>query len=211
MNSLFVRWVTDRIKSMQSQLEFFTQTVYDPAIFWSMIAALASLGTTIATGLLVYYAAVPIRRLVKDRKTELAWRLHDSFLTPRVRAILFLIDHNILQYQKAGGPHFSFATIDEIDQLSIRAALGDVVVISIFEVDDAILNRLEEVALREYDKSLEFQDIYEIFGNFIGSTMNNKAIKEHIEDVRSRPNAKDAWTRLELIVPRLKKHDDETH
>jgi hypothetical protein len=161
----------------------------------------------IATGLLVYFAAVPIRMLIKERKNQLAWRLHDSFLTARARAILFLIDHEILKYQRDGVPYFSFAGIDDVDRGPIRHALGDDVVISIFEIDDAVLNPLEEIALRGVEGSLEFQDVYELFGNFIESTMRNEAIKDHIADIRSRPTAKDAWSRLESIVPRLTERD----
>jgi len=184
---------------LKPQWEWLTRTVYDPSITWVAITAVATL-------VLVYLAAVPLRRLVKAKKTELAWRLRNDFLTPRVRDILYLIDHGMLEYQP-DGPCFSFAGIDEVARLRVRESFGDTVLISAFEIDDDILNPLDEISALAFEGSLQMEDVYAIFGNFIGSTVQNGAILAHIRAVRTRPNASEAWLHMERIVPGLERLD----
>jgi hypothetical protein len=188
---------------MKPEWEFLTKTIFDPGVFWAML-------TAVATASLVFVAVLPLRDLAKTRRTELVRRLRDDFLTARIKAIMFLINHNFLEYVEHAGatPFFSFARIGgDPSRNLIREALGDTVVLSIFEVDDDLLNPLEEVAVLAFTKSITFEDVYALFGSFMKSTVENEAIQNHIHDMRRNQGAMNAFMNLERIVPKLNRLD----
>ncbi len=188
---------------MKPEWEWVTQTIFKPEVFWVMITAIATLA-------LVIFAALPLRSLAKTRRTDLARRLRDDFWTPRARVMMFLVDHNLLQYVPGDPPYFSIAQISgDPAQARVQEAFGDRALISIFEIDDELLNPLEEVAALAFAKSVDLEDVYALFGNFIGSTVENEQIRRHIEDVRRTPNAANAWIHLERIVPLFDHLDEE--
>lgn len=190
-----------RIGAMKPEWEFLTKTIYDPEVFWVMVSA-------VATVLLVILAAIPLWSIAKTRRTEVARRLRDEFWTERTKAIMFLIDHNLLAYD-AGVPCFRLRGIggDPAEEM-ITQTLGESGVLSIFEVDDKILNPLEEVAAMTFAGSISFEDVYALFGNFIRSTVENEAIRQHIQETRRRQQSANAWVHLERIVPRLDRLDE---
>ena len=188
-----------------SEWEFLTKTIFDPAVFWTML-------TAVATVFLVFFAALPLRELAKTRRTELVRRFKEDFLTPRINAIMFLIDHNLIEYGQDADttPFFSFARIsNDPAQARIQGTLGDTVVLSIFEIDDDILNPLEEVAVLAFARSITFEDVYALFGNFIQSVVQNEAIQTHIRDMRRNSGAANAYRNLERIVPILDSLDEK--
>jgi hypothetical protein len=187
---------------MKTDWEFLTRTMYEPEVFWAMLTAIATLS-------LVFLAAAPLWDLAKTRRTELARRLREEFWTPRMKAIMFLIDHNLIEYQPGAPSFFSFArvTMDPAQSL-IAQTLGDTVVLSSFEIDDYLLNPLEEVALLAFAKSITFDDVYAFFGNFIKSTVENEEIQKHIHNIRTNYRSPNAWSDIEQIVPALN-HLDE--
>lgn len=91
---------------MKPEWEFLTKTIFDPGVFWAML-------TAVATAFLVFFAVLPLRELAKTRRTELERRLRDDFLTARIKAIMFLINHDLIEYREHAGatPFFSFARI----------------------------------------------------------------------------------------------------
>jgi hypothetical protein len=186
--------------TMKPEWEFLTKTIYDPEVFWVMV-------TAVATIFLVFLAAIPLRSLAKTRRTELARRLRDDFSTDRTRAIIFLIDHNLLDYDTEI-PCFRFGKIrgDPAEDF-VTQILGESEVLSIFEVDDTILNPLEEVAVLAIAKSVNLEDAYALFGNVVQSTIQNEAIQKHVRDVRSCEGSAKAWINLERIVPSLDQLD----
>jgi len=208
-SSLFVRHrkgprARFRVKSsaVKPELEFLTKTIYDPAVFWVMI-------TAVATIFLVILAAVPLRDLAKTRRTDLVRHLRADFWTLRMRAIMFLIDHNLIEYQEDAIPFFSFARpSDNPARVWLSQIWGDTVVLSTFEIDDELLNPLEEVAILAFAKSISFKDVSALFGNFMRSTSENEEIRRDVQDVRRRQESANAWMNLERIVPILSRLDE---
>jgi hypothetical protein len=191
--------------AMKPEWEFLTKSIYDPGIFWVMVTAVATL-------CLVILAAIPLRDLARARRTELVRHLKDDFVTPQIKAIMFLLNHNLIEYREdpRSTPFFSFARIsNDPAQGRIRETLGDRVVLSAFEVDDDLLNPLEEVAVLAFAKSIAFEDVYALFGTFMKSTVENEAIQKHVRDVRRNQGAANAWMNLERIVPILNRLDDK--
>jgi hypothetical protein len=125
---------------------------------------------------------------------------------------MFLINHDLIEYVEHAGatPFFSFARISgDPSQGRIRETLGDAVVLSIFEVDDDLLNPLEEVAVLAFTKSITFEDVYALFGGFMKSTVENEAIRNHIRDMRRNQGGTNAYMNLERIVTKLNRLDEE--
>jgi hypothetical protein len=188
---------------MKPEWDFLTKSIYDPEVFWVMV-------TAVATVFLVILAAVPLWSLAKTRRTDLVRRLKDDFWTTRVKAIMFLIDHNLIEYTEDQMPFFSFARISNDPARGLLSqTLGDTVVLSAFEIDDEILNPLEEVATLAFAKSIAFEDVYAFFGNVIESTVENKEIQKHIGDVRTHRGDANAWRNIERIVPVLNRLDEK--
>jgi hypothetical protein len=189
----------------EPEWEFLTKTIFDPAIFWAMV-------TAVATVFLVFFAVLPLREIAKTRRTELVRHLREDFLTFRIKAIMFLINHNLIDYEQDADttPFFSFARIsNDPAQSRIQETLGDTVVLSIFEIDDDILNPLEEVAVLAFARSITFEDVYALFGNFMQSVVQNEAIQRHIRDMRRNSGTANAYRNLERIVPILDSLDEK--
>ena len=166
--------------------------------------------SAVATVFLVILAAVPLWNLAKTRRTDLVRHLRDDFWTPRVRAIMFLIDHNLIEYFEDPTPFFSFARISDDPARSLMSDMfGDSIVLSTFEIDDELLNPLEEVAVLAFAKSISFEDVYAFFGSFIKSTVENAEIRKHVRSIRTQKGAANAWMSLERIVPILNRLDEK--
>jgi len=78
---------------MEPEWEFWTKTIYDPAIFWAMVTAVATVTLVFATIGLVWIGLIP---LVRNRKAELAERFKEELLTPSAKGIFFLAAHGFL-------------------------------------------------------------------------------------------------------------------
>jgi hypothetical protein len=188
---------------MKTEWEFLTKTLFDPGIFWVMVTALASIAVVIV-------AAVPLRSLANSRKTEVARRLREDFWTPRVRAMMFLVNHGLLEYEAGPLPLFSFARISgDPAEIWIKQTLGDRTVLSIFEIDDELLNPLQEVATLAFVGAFSSNDVYGLFGNAMKSINEDEEIQKHILDMRTRPGpgSATAWIEIERIVPILDRLD----
>jgi hypothetical protein len=187
---------------MKTDWEFLTKTIYDPAIFWGMV-------TAFATVFLALFAVFPLRDLARTRRTELAWRLRENFWTPRMQAIMYLIDHGLLDYEPTPlPPSFAFPRInDDPGQSFVSEHLGDRIVLSAFEIDDQLLNPLVDIALSASVGSITFEDVHALFGNAIKSTAEDPAIQAHIRDMRRNPRFSKAWIEIERIIPKLDEID----
>jgi hypothetical protein len=70
--------------TMKPEWEFLTKTIYDPAIFWVMVTAIATVALVLATIGLVWIGLIP---LVRSKKAELAERFKEELLTPSAQRI----------------------------------------------------------------------------------------------------------------------------
>lgn len=119
---------------------------------------------------------------------------------------MFLINHNFLRYERRPNevPFFSWVSLSgDPAEGWIEQIMGESSVLSIFEIDDTILNPLEEVASMAFARSISFDDVYAFLGNTILSTVQNEAIQQHIQETRRHRAGANAWRQVERIVPRL--------
>ena len=80
---------------MKPEWEFWVQSIYEPAIFWAMVTAVATVALVGATIGLVWIGLLP---LVRSRKAELAERFKEELLTASAQRIFFLAAHNFLTF-----------------------------------------------------------------------------------------------------------------
>jgi hypothetical protein len=194
---------------MEPQCEFWTKTIYDPAIFWAMITAVATVLLVVATILLVWIGLIP---LVRNKKAELAERFKEELLTPSAQGIFFHASHGFLTFavdkRPNGGEIGYFAIIklsENIMQQRLDQMFGDQRIVMTFEKDDEILAPLEEVAYYEKHGEIEFEDVYRIFGDYIDVCWENGEIVKYIHWLRAHMK-KGAYKNMEALQKRLRAH-----
>jgi hypothetical protein len=192
--------------------EFLTQSIYDPAIFWAMVAAVATVALVVATIGLVWIGLIP---LVRSRKAELAERFKEELLTASAQRIFFLAAHNFLKFvidKQVGDREIGdFAIIklnEKIMQQRLDQMFSEQRIVMTFEIDDQILAPLEEVAYHEKHGEVEFRDVYRIFGDYIDVCCQNAEIVKYIKWVRERQKA-DAYVNMEVLHKKLRKRYEE--
>jgi hypothetical protein len=194
---------------MEPQWEFWTKTIYDPAIFWAMVTAVATVLLVVATILLVWIGLIP---LVRNKKAELAERFKEELLTPSAQGIFFLAAHGFIIFavdkRPNGGEIGYFAIIklnENIMQQRLDQMFGDQRIVMTFEMDDEILAPLEEVAYYEKHGEIAFEDVYRIFGDYIDVCWENAEIVKYIHWLRTTMKA-DAYKNMETLQKRLRAH-----
>jgi hypothetical protein len=192
---------------MKPEWEFLTKSIYDPAIFWAMVAASATVALVIATIGLVWVGLIP---LVRSRKAELAERFKEELLTPSAQGIFFLAAHGFLKFvihkeaENREIGYFSIIKLDEnIMQQRLDQKFGEQRIVMTFEMDDEILSPLEEVAYYEKHGEIEFEDVYRIFGDYIDVCWSNTEIVKYITWVRATMKA-DAYKNMEALHKKLR-------
>jgi hypothetical protein len=83
---------------MKPQWEFLVKTIYDPAIFWVMVTAVATVLLVAATVVLVWIGLIP---LINARKAEFADRFRSELLSPTAEKIFFLVSHGFVEFKVA--------------------------------------------------------------------------------------------------------------
>jgi hypothetical protein len=194
---------------MNQEWEFLTKTIYDPAIFWVMVTAVATVALVFATIGLVWIGLVP---LVRSKKAALAERFKEELLTPSAQGIFFLAAHGFLTFvidRQSGDREMGYFAIiklnENIMQQRLDQMFGEQRIVMTFEMDDEILAPLEEVAYYEKRGEVEFDDVYRIFGDYIDVCWSNKEIVRYIDWLRERMKI-DAYKNMEALHTRLRKH-----
>jgi hypothetical protein len=194
---------------MEPEWEFLTKSIYDPAVFWAMVAAVATVALVFATIGLVWIGLIP---LVRNKKSELAERFKEELLTPSAQGIFFLAAHGFLTFvvDKQSGDreigYFAIIKLNEnIMQQRLDQMFGDQRIVMTFEMDDDILAPLEEVAYYEKHGEIEFEDVYRIFGDYIGVCWSNAEIVKYINWLRARMKS-NAYKNMEALQKKLRKH-----
>jgi hypothetical protein len=188
---------------METEWEFVTRSIYDPAIFWVMVTAIATVLLVIATVGLVWVGIIP---LVRERKAEFGDRFRSELLTPSAQKIFFLVAHGFVEFrddQTTGRAYFFIIEAQEnIIKQRLEQILGEQRIILTFEMDDEILSPLEEVAYYEEKKVLDFDYVYETFADHIDVFMSSAEVKKYIVWLRKygRP---DVYVKLEKLHVRI--------
>ena len=197
------------LNDMKPQWEFWTKTIYDPAIFWAFVTAVATVLLVVATILLVWVGLIP---LVRSKKAELAERLKTELLTPRAELMFFLVAHGFLKfavYKRPNGSEIGYFEIIKADENIIqdrmRQIVGEQRIFMTYEMDDYLLSPLEEVAYYTERKEIAFKDAYRIFGDYIDACWQNKEVVKYIDWLRKHLKA-DAYRRTEALQKTLRAH-----
>jgi hypothetical protein len=197
---------------MKPEWEFWVQSIYEPAIFWAMVTAVATVALVGATIGLVWIGLLP---LVRSRKAELAERFKEELLTASAQRIFFLAAHNFLTFvidKQPGGREIGYFAITKLNENIMQQRLdqmfGEQRIVMTFEIDDQILAPLEEVAYYEKHGEVEFGDVYRIFGDYIDVCWRNAEIVKYIKWLRERQKA-DAYANMEALHQKLRKRYEE--
>lgn len=189
---------------MKPEWEWLTKTLYDPAVFWVMVTAIATIALVVVTLFLVVVGAIP---LVRARKAELAEDFRAELLTPSARRIFFLASHGFLEFKVDQTTKRGFFMIIEPQENIIKQRLEQIFedqrIVLTFEMDDDFLQPLEELAHYEEKKVLDFKDVYRMFADYVDVAMSNSAIKQYIEWLRGVAGWK-VYANLERLHAKLK-------
>lgn len=198
---------------MNPEWEFLTKTLYDPAIFWSMATAVCTFLLVLATAALVWVGFVQLRQLVKTSKADFVDRLKRDFFTVEARRLIFLVEHDFLDFHQPAGeiPYF---TIRPVAAVPMRNRMRELEVeggsISTFTFDDVLLGPLEDVATFEAIGNVELETVYSFFSAYIDDVMTNTALLSYIHWARQDSNAPDLYVNLERLHQKLAAYDSVT-
>lgn len=192
---------------MHPEWEWLTKTIYDPAIFWSMLAALM-------TGSLFVVAYWQLHSLAKTSRSDFLHKLKSDFFTKEARQLAFLANEDLLKFHdETEFPYFEILRRDDseisrrINELGIE---GDSV--SIYSVDDALLGPMEDIGVFEKSNLIDLNDAYEVFEAYVNICVMSCGLKEYIVWSREGEGNEDVWdnllnlhTKLGKLIERRKK------
>jgi len=187
------------LPAMHSQWEWLTRTIYDPAIFWSMVSA-------IATVVFLIVAWRQLRSLAKTSRSDFLYRLKSDFFTKEARQLVFLANEDLLHFHvEPDIPYFEIidrnnpGVTDRLKELDIEAKS-----ISIYSVDDVLLGPMEDIAVFEKLKLIGRNEVYEVFGEYLNICVRSQGLKEYLEWSREGPTNADVWKNLLNLHHKLK-------
>jgi hypothetical protein len=191
---------------MEPQWEFWTKTIYDPAIFWAMVTALATVLLVAATLLLVWIGIIP---LVRARRADLGERFRSELLRPSTQKIFFLAAHGLFRFQTDPTTRIGYFMIIQaqeniIDQ-RLRQLLGEQRIVLTFEMDDEFLSPLEEMARDEEKNVLDFEYVFRNFGDYVDVAMRNEEIRRYVMWLREKAQNPNLYVNLEKLHAKLDK------
>jgi hypothetical protein len=191
---------------MKPEWEFLTKTIYDPAIFWAMVAAVATSFLVVATVGLVWIGLIP---LIDARKAEFGDRFRRELLSSSAKKIFFLVAHGFVEFKLDPTTKRPYFLIIEASENVIKQRLEQMLaaqrIILTFEIDDEILSPLEEVAYYEEKKVLDFDYVYETFAEHIDVFMSNKEVVKYIKWLRETTGM-DVYRKLEKLHAKINHH-----
>ena len=88
---------------MTTEWEFLTKSLFDPAIFWTLATALA----TMALILVAYWQ---LRSLARTSRSDFLFCLRNEFFTEESRRLIFLAEHELLEFHADPIPYFEIVT-----------------------------------------------------------------------------------------------------
>lgn len=176
---------------------FWHKTVFDPTICWVFVTALG----TIALVIVGYYQ---LAELVKTRKSQHADELHASFLTPRTRAILLLLQYHLLVFVNVS--QFAIEPLPEqiVESSEVRRYLR-VRRISAFEIIRLILNPLEYIAYLVEVGQISLNQVVSLFGLDIRTVGSDEAIWRFILALRQEHNNPYLFSKFEKLYEQMRR------
>ena len=183
---------------MKAGWEWLTKTVYDPTIFWAMI-------TAVATVVLLFVAYFQLRSLARTSRSDFLYRLKKDFFTQDVRRLLFLVEHDCLEFQEKEIPHFKIVgraqpiVAERMKDLGIE---GDSV--STYSMEDVLLGPLEDLGFLEKRGMVDFEEVYEAFETYFLICVECKVLQHYFEWSRADLHDDDVYDNLLMLAKELK-------
>jgi hypothetical protein len=184
---------------MSPEWEFATKSLFDPAVFWSMV-------TAIATAALIFVAWRQLSSLAKTSRSDFLFRLRKDFFTEEARKLIFLAEYDLLRFHHDEIPYFetviggSPAVIERMKDLKIERGA-----ISTYFVDDFLLGPLEDMGVLENMGLVSLEEVYESFFTYLSICVENTAIKQFLEFARTDQKDWDVYDNLLSLYNKLQK------
>lgn len=184
---------------MKTEWEFLTRTLFDPAVFWAM-------ATAVATIALIVVAYSQLRSLARTSRSDFLYRLKRDFFTQDARRLIFLAEHDLIKFHASDIPYFEIigreapGVADRMKELGI---VGDS--ISVYLVDDALLGPIEDLGVLEKLGLVTLEEVYEVFVTYVEICAEAKPLNEYLEWSRSNPEDEDVYDNLFGLYNKLKR------
>jgi hypothetical protein len=177
---------------------FLLRTFSDPATFWAMVTAVA----TVIVTLVAYWQ---LRSLAQTSRSDFLYRLKKDFFTTEARQLIFLAEHDLMKFHKGKIPHFEIVGHDNPGVMERMKELGIIgITISTYAVDDALLGPMEDMGVLESMGLLSLKEIYEAFVTYINICVESQPLKEYLDFSRENPEDSDVYDHLLRLYKKLK-------
>lgn len=184
---------------MHSLWQLLTQTVPDASTFWVMI-------TAVATVALILVAYRQLKDLARTSRSDFLYRLKSDFFNERTRQLIFLAEHNLLEFQPDAIPYFKVLGHEEP---KVRDRLRELGItersISTYVLDDALLGPIEDIGVLENLGAVSLYEAYEEFVTYVFICMENKAIQQYLDYSDQDPADDDVYDHARNLYASLMK------
>jgi len=175
------------------------KSVSDPSVFWAMITAIATIA-------LIAVAYWQLSNLAQTSRSDFLYRLKKDFFTDDARRLIFLAEHELLEFHEQEIPHFEIigrekiSVIERMRELGIK---GDSV--SVYLVDDALFGPIEDLGVLEKLGLVSLQEVYEAFVTYINICVESEPLKAYLDWSRKDAEDDDVYDNLLNLYNKLKK------
>jgi hypothetical protein len=184
---------------MKTEWEFLTKTLEDPAIFWTMATAVASIT-------LVVVAYRQLRSLARTSRSDFLYRLKNDFFNDEARRLIFLAENNLLKFCSEDKiPYFKITGSDNTGVAARMKELGIAEkTMSVYLVDDKLFGPIEDIGVLEKLGQVSLEEVYEVFVTYINICVESEGLKEYLAWSRKSPEDDDVYDNLLNLYKRLK-------
>ena len=191
---------------MKTVCEFLTKTFEDPAIFWTM-------ATAAATIILVVVAYRQLKSLARTSRSDFLYRLKNDFFNDEARQLIFLAENNLLKFCSQDKiPYFEIIGSDTAGVAARMKELGITEkTISVYLVDDKLFGPMEDIGVLEKLGQVSLEEVYEVFVTYINICVESGGLKEYLawsrksqEDTDVYDNLLNLYNRLKSETPRIR-------
>jgi hypothetical protein len=181
--------------------QFWEKSFSDPAIFWSMIAALGTIA-------LLCVAYKQLSDLARTSKADFLHRLKKDFFTEEARRLVFLFDHDLIDFRGTTPvPFFELRKNSDHEDKDRLKELGiGFHTVSCYTVDDLLLGPLEDIGILEDSKLVDIEHVYQVFDHYVSMLAESRAIRDYIGWVRRENNDPEIYDHFLGLYGRLREH-----
>lgn len=151
--------------------------------FWTVFGAISTFLAALGTITAVYVTRRQLRGLSETSKADFLHRLKSDFFTADSEEILFLIEHNLLEFMilETKDPNDEEMAIFKPKKDKHKLMKSPKHNYTTTEVDRLILGNLEDVGIFEKKKLIDIDSVYEEFSEYIERAWSNEAIRRYVK------------------------------